>query len=41
MIEAPGRELIPSIRRELDSLIEAGIWIDEALYHRVLQEFGE
>ncbi len=41
LIEARERGLIPSIRRELDRLIEAGIWINEALYHRILQEFGE
>jgi hypothetical protein len=33
--------MIPSVRRELDCLIEAGMWIDEVFYHRVLQEFGE
>lgn len=41
LIEARERGLIPSIRRELDHLMEAGIWINEALYHRILQEFGE
>lgn len=33
--------MIPSVRCELDRLIEAGMWIDEAFYHRTLQEFGE
>lgn len=33
--------LLPSIRRELDRLVEAGMWLDELFYHRVLQEFGE
>lgn len=33
--------MIPSVRHELDHLIEAGMWIDEAFYHRILQEFGE
>jgi len=41
LIEAREKGLIPSVRRELDRLIEAGIWIDEAFYHRILQEFGE
>lgn len=41
LIEAREQGLIPSIRRELDRLIEAGIWIDERFYHRILQEFGE
>jgi len=27
--------------RGLPHLIEAGMWIDEAFYHRILQEFGE
>jgi predicted nucleic acid-binding protein len=41
LIEAKGRDMIPSVRRELDLLIEAGMWIDEAFYHRILQEFDE
>lgn len=41
LIEAGERGIIPSVRRELDHLIEAGMWIDEAFYHRILQEFGE
>lgn len=41
LIEARGRDMIPSVRRELDRLIEAGMWIDEAFYHRILQDFGE
>ncbi len=40
-VEARGRGLVASVRRELDRLIEAGIWIDEAFYHRILQEFDE
>lgn len=32
LIEARGRGMIPSVRRELDCLIEAGMWIDEVLY---------
>jgi hypothetical protein len=35
LIEARGRDMIPSVRRELDLLIEAGMWIDEAFYHRI------
>jgi len=41
IIEARERGMIPSVRCELDRLIEAGMWIDEAFYHRILQEFGE
>lgn len=41
IVEARGRNLLSSVRRELDHLVEAGLWIDEAFYHRVLSEFGE
>jgi len=41
LIEARERGIIPSVRRELDRLIEAGMWIDEVFYHRILQEFGK
>lgn len=41
LIEAREKGLISSVRRELDRLIEAGLWIDELFYHRILQEFGE
>ena len=41
LVEAQGRDMIPSVRRELDRLIEAAMWIDEAFYHRILQEFDE
>lgn len=41
LIEARARELIPSVRHKLDRLIEAGMWINESFYHRVVQEFGE
>ena len=41
LVEARKRRLIPSIRGELDRLIEAGMWLDEFFYHRILQEFGE
>jgi len=41
LIEAKERGLIHSLRHELDRLIEAGMWISEIFYHRVLQELGE
>jgi predicted nucleic acid-binding protein len=41
MVEAKERALISSMRHELDRLVEAGLWIDEALYDRVLREYGE
>jgi len=41
LIEAREQGRIPSVRRELDRLIEAGMWVDGAFYHRILQEFGE
>ena len=41
LIEARGRDMIPSVRQELDRLIEAGMWIDEVFYHRILQELDE
>lgn len=41
LVEAKKRGLITSIRSDLDRLIEAGMWLDEVFYHRILQEFGE
>lgn len=41
LVEARKRGLIPSIRGDLDRLIEAGMWLDEIFYHRILREFGE
>lgn len=41
LVEAREGGVIPSIRHELDRLIEAGIWLDEAFYHRILKEFAE
>lgn len=41
LIEARARDMIASVRGELDRLIEAGMWIEEAFYHRILQEFDE
>jgi predicted nucleic acid-binding protein len=41
LIEARARDMISSVRSELDRLVEAGMWIDEVFYHRILQEFDE
>ena len=41
LIQARERGIISSVRQELDRLVEAGMWIDEAFYHRLLQEFDE
>lgn len=41
LVEARQRNLVSSIRPELDRLIEAGMWLDEIFYHRILQEFRE
>ncbi len=41
LIEAKERALVSSMRSELDRLVEAGLWIDESLYDRVLREYGE
>lgn len=41
LIEARERGLVSSVRHELDRLTEAGMWINEAFYHRILQELGE
>lgn len=41
LIEARERGVIHSLGHELDRLIEAGIWIDERFYHRLLQEYSE
>lgn len=41
LIEARERKLVASIRQEMDHLIEAGMWLDEGFYHRILQEFDE
>ena len=38
LIEAKERDVIASMRRELDRLVEEGLWIDEQLYDRVLRE---
>lgn len=41
LIEAKARGLTPSLRQDLDHLVEAGIWIHETFYHRLLREFQE
>lgn len=41
LLEAWERSMISSVRRELDRLIEAGMWMDEVFYHRIVQECGE
>ena len=41
LIEAKERGIIASMRRELDRLVEEGLWIDEQLYDRVLREHEE
>jgi uncharacterized protein len=37
LIEAKEQEIIISVRRELDNLIEVGMWINEAFYRRISQ----
>lgn len=41
LIEAKERGLVSSMRSELDRLVDAGLWIDESLYDRVLREYGK
>ena len=41
LIEAKERGFIPSLRPEMDRLIEAGMWINEVFYHRILKECDE
>lgn len=41
LIEARQKGMIPSVRCELDRLIEVGMWVHEVFYHRIIQEFGE
>jgi predicted nucleic acid-binding protein len=41
LIEAKERGFIPSLRPEMDRLIEAGMWINEVFYHRILKEYDE
>jgi predicted nucleic acid-binding protein len=41
LIEAKERGFIPSLRPEIDRLIEARMWVSEVFYHRILNEYGE
>ena len=41
LIEARSRGFVPSLGRELRLLVDAGMWIDETFYHRLLEEHGE
>jgi len=41
LIEAKERGFVPSLRSEIDRMIEAGMWISEVFYHRILKEYGE
>jgi predicted nucleic acid-binding protein len=41
LIEAKERDVIASVRRKLDRLVEEGLWIDEQPYDRVLREHEE
>jgi predicted nucleic acid-binding protein len=37
LIEAKEQEIIISVRRELDNLIEVSMWISETFYRRISQ----
>lgn len=41
LVEARERDEIPSLRRELDRLIESGMWVTEVFYHQILRGCGE
>ncbi|WP_162892261.1 DUF3368 domain-containing protein [Salinibacter ruber] len=41
LVEAQPAEHVGSLRGELDRVLEAGLWISESFYERLLQEFGE
>lgn len=41
LVQAKEHGLIVSLRRELDRLVEAGMWLDEVFYHRLLQEYKD
>ena len=41
LIEAKERGFIPSLRPEIDRLIEARMWVSEVFYHRILKEYDE
>jgi len=41
LVEARAEGHIDSLRVELDRVVDAGLWISEAFYERLLREFGE
>lgn len=41
LVEARATGHIDALRRELDRVVEAGLWISESFYERLLREFGE
>jgi len=41
LVEAREQEHVTSLRRELDRLVDAGLWIGEAFYERLVEEFDE
>ena len=41
LVEAKIRGHLTSVRTELDRLVDAGFWVAEALYDRILREVGE
>ena len=41
LIEARARGQVVSLPRQLDRLVEAGLWISEAFYERLIREFDE
>lgn len=41
LVEARATGQIDSLRSELDRVVEAGLWISESFYERLLREFGE
>jgi predicted nucleic acid-binding protein len=41
LVEARADGHVDSLRQELDRVVEAGLWISESFYERLLQEFGE
>lgn len=41
LVEGRATGHIDSLRRELDRVVEAGLWISESFYERLLREFGE
>jgi hypothetical protein len=41
LVEARAQGKVASLRRELDRVVEAGLWISETFYDRLLREFRE